>query len=54
MCVAFTQHHACGCDVGMKAPSNGCNGDCTGSNITYDESRDTEVPEDCTECIAAK
>ena len=52
--MAFTQHYTCGCDVGIKAPSNNCNGDCTGSNIIYNESRDTKVPKDCTECIAAK
>jgi hypothetical protein len=30
----------CGCGVQDRAP-NGCDGNCTGENVTYDESRDT-------------
>ena len=54
MYVAFTQHYACGYNVRIKALSNGCNGDCTRLNIIYNKSRDTKVPKDCIECIAAK
>ena len=52
--MTFTQHYACGCNVGIKAPSNSYNSDCTRSNIIYNKSRDTKVPKDYIECIAAK
>jgi len=38
----------------MKALSNVCNGDCTKLNIIYNKNRDTKVPENCIECIAAR
>ena len=38
----------------MKTLSNSYNGDYTRLNIIYDKSKDTKVPKDCTEYIAAK
>jgi hypothetical protein len=54
MCVTWTVHYACGCDEGAKEASNGCDGNCTGSNVTYDESRDVVETEDCFEHKAAR
>lgn len=50
----FTQSYGCGCDVAIKAPSNGCDGNCTGLDISYDENQYAEVPGDCANCIASK
>jgi hypothetical protein len=54
MCVTWTTHYACGHDEAAKAPSNGCDGKCTGANITYDDNLDTSPQEDCSTCIAAR
>jgi len=51
--MAFTQHYACGYNIGIKALSNSYNGNCIKLNITYNKSRDTKVPKDCIEYIAA-
>jgi hypothetical protein len=54
MCVTWTIHYACGCGLAAKAPSNGCDGNCTGNNIRYDDGRDIVLSEDCPEHIAAR
>jgi hypothetical protein len=53
MCKTWTVHYVCGCDEAEKAPSNGCDGNCTGDNIKYEDS-DVEMSEYCAECIAAR
>lgn len=47
MCRTYTKHYACGCDEAVKARSNGCDGNCTGNNIIYDDSMDETSTEKC-------
>jgi hypothetical protein len=54
MCVTWTEHYACGCDEAVKEESNGCGGGCTGNNISYDDSRDVTLTQDCPACVAAR
>ena len=54
MCVTWTIHYACGCDVAARERSNDCGGNCAGENIRYDESRDTELSDECPEHRAAR
>ena len=52
--MAFTQYYAYSYNIGIKALSNSCNSNYTRLNIIYNKSRDTKVPKDYIECIAAK
>lgn len=54
MCITWTIHYACGCDGSGRERRSGCDGNCTGENIIYDESRDTTSPDECAEHIAAR
>ena len=52
--IAFTQYYAYSCNIRIKVLSNSYNSDYTRLNIIYDKNRDTKVPKDCIEYIAAK
>ena len=46
------KHYACGCDEAVKEESNSCGGGCIGNNISYDDSRDVTLTQDCPTCVA--
>ena len=47
MCFTFTKHYGCGCDVPGREESNGCGGNCTGDNITYNDDMDETTADYC-------
>ena len=50
----YTLYYACGCSEARRERINNCNGNCVGENIRYEESRDTELSEECPEHVAAR
>jgi hypothetical protein len=53
MCVIWTVYYACNCNEAAKI-SSGCDGNCTKQNIRYDNSRDVELSENCSQYIAVR
>jgi hypothetical protein len=47
MCVTYTKRFACSDTESVTTASNGCDGNCKGDNIRYDESLDIESPDNC-------
>ena len=54
MYITFTQYYAYGYNIRIKVLSNNYNSNYTRLNIIYNKSRDTKVPKDYIEYIAAK
>lgn len=47
MCATYTVHFTCGCDEPGRTERNGCDGNCTGDQIVYDEALDQNAGTPC-------